>query len=102
MARNEAIARDINEAIEESLKTNTRLSSLCLICECADASCEEVLAVTIEEYEEIRQHPRQFAVRQGHIVADIEFSVRETTNFVVVQKREGIPAEVVEAENPRR
>jgi hypothetical protein len=101
LARNEAAAREINEGIEHSLRLRTEAGHVRMLCECGEETCETVIAITIDEYEGIRSAPRHFAVAKGHVIPGIEFPVRETDRFVVVEKRDGIPAEVAEEEDPR-
>ncbi|TMK53874.1 MAG: hypothetical protein E6G66_00755 [Actinobacteria bacterium] len=101
VARNESISREINEGLEEAQASTSTERSLRLVCECGRPDCDRLLALTIREYEEIRADPRQFAVATGHVMAEVELIVRETERFTVVQKREGTPAAVTEALDPR-
>ena len=101
MARNEANAREINERIQESYDSHRLDTYINMVCECGLAECDVFLAVTKAEYEEIRSDPRRFVIDPSHRVADVEDVVSETDRFVVVEKREGTPAEVAEATDPR-
>jgi hypothetical protein len=60
-----------------------------------------VIAITTDEYEQVRSDPRQFAVMRDHVMGNVERVVYETDRFVVVAKREGTPAEVATEEDPR-
>ena len=62
---------------------------------------QRLIAITIAEYERVRGDPRHFAVFREHVVPDVERVVDETERFVVVEKREGLPAEIAEEEDPR-
>jgi hypothetical protein len=99
VARNEAVSREINEGIEDAL--GSRKGDVRMLCECGRNDCEDLFAITIGEYEEVRSDPRRFAVVKDHVMGDVEGVVSETDRFVVVQKREGTPAEVAEELNPR-
>jgi hypothetical protein len=50
---------------------NTALADItemfAITCECADASCVELLELRPREYYEIRENPRPFAVFPGHV-----------------------------------
>ena len=72
-----------------------------MICECGNLDCELLIAITVSEYEDVRQSARRFVVVKNHVIPDVEQVVAETERFTVVEKREGTPAEVAEASNPR-
>ena len=99
-ARNEATAREINERLEEAHPTQDG-QYVRMLCECGRDVCDRVIAITREEYEEIRSDPIQFVVVRDHVIGDIERIVLETDRFSVAAKREGIPAEVAIQEDPR-
>ena len=100
LARNEASARDINERLEEAHPTEPG-KYVRMVCECGRDVCERVIAITTQEYEQIRSDPIQFVVVREHVIGDVERIVFETDRFAVVAKREGIPAEVAVQEDPR-
>ncbi len=100
-AKNEAVAREINEGIEASLSEASAEGHVRMLCECSNSACEELIAISIQEYEQVRRDPRTFAVWKGHVTPDVEDVVAETDRYVVVRKREGTPAEVAEATDPR-
>jgi len=100
LARNEAAARDINERLEEAHPTEPG-RYIRMICECGRDVCDRVVAITPQEYEEIRSDPIQFVVVRDHVIGDVERVVLETNRFAVVAKREGMPAEVAVQEDPR-
>ena len=101
IARNEVISRRINEGIEDSQERVSTEEYVRMVCECGQADCERVIAVTIREYEDVRSDPRQFAVAKNHVIPDVERVLRETDRFIVVQKREGTPERVAEDSDPR-
>jgi hypothetical protein len=100
VARNEAVSRQINEAIEAATPP-TSDQHLRMVCECGLENCDRVIAITLAEYEQVRQDARTFAVVNEHVLADVEVVVGGTERFAVVQKREGEPAEVAESTDPR-
>jgi hypothetical protein len=101
IARNEALAREINEGIEEARASSDPEGYLRMVCECGNRECDRLLAVSIHEYEQVRSDPRRFLVVREHVVPDVEVVVAEFDRFVIVEKREGTPADVAEALDPR-
>lgn len=101
IAKNEAIARDINERIEEAMASLSPEGYTRMLCECGQLDCERKVAITVEEYERTRADPRRFVVVKEHVIPDVEDVVDDTGRFVVVQKREGTPADVAESLDPR-
>jgi hypothetical protein len=101
VAQNEAISREINEGIEESKTKSSAEGRIRIVCECGRPDCNRKIAITLAEYEKVRDNPRTFAVVNDHLVPDIEIVVSETDRFTVVRKREGTPADVAESTDPR-
>ena len=101
MARNEAISREINEGIEGGHASTPRDDYVRIVCECGSRTCERLIAITTAEYEGIRSNPTHFAVIRIHLAPDVERVVYETERFVTVEKLPGLPAEIVEEEDPR-
>ena len=101
VAKNEVASRDINEKLEAAQTENGAGQYLRLVCECGHESCDEVIGITIDEYEKVRSSPTQFAIRRDHLMNDVERIVYETDRFVVVAKRDGTPADVAIEEDPR-
>jgi hypothetical protein len=96
-ARNQSMFRRVNQQI---LALNTALADLtetfAITCECADATCVEVLQLRPKAYYEIRENPRQFAVFPGHVYPDVERVVAQRDGYAVVEKLRAA-AEVAEA-----
>ena len=63
-------------------------------------NCERTIDVTIAEYQQVRNDPRQFAIVPEHFIGDIERIVDEDDRFAVVAKREGTPADVAIEQAP--
>jgi hypothetical protein len=101
IAKNEAVAREINEGIAEAMEVMSPEGYVRMLCECGRLDCERVIAISVVEYEEARRDGRRFVIVKEHVIPDVEDIVQETSRFVVVQKREGTPAEVAEATDPR-
>jgi hypothetical protein len=101
IAMNEAIVREINEGIEEAKASLTPEGDAPIMCECGNLDCELLIAITVSEYEDVRQNARRFVVVKDHVIPDLERVVAETERFAVVEKVEGTSAEVAEATDPR-
>jgi hypothetical protein len=101
LTRNEATAREINEGVEGSNAPAEATDTIRILCECGQLECLGVLAITIAEYEGVRRDPRTFAVTKDHVMPEVEDVLEETDRFVVVRKREGVPAQIAEEEDPR-
>ena len=56
------------------------------ICECANDDCLAPIKLTLQEYEQLRQNPRCFAVLPGHEIPDIEEVVERHERYLVVEK----------------
>jgi hypothetical protein len=101
IAKNEAIIREINEGIEEAKASRTPEGDAPFMCECGNLDCELLIAITVSEYEDVRQNALRFIVMKDHVIPEVERVVAETERFTVVEKVEGTSAEVAEESNPR-
>jgi hypothetical protein len=97
VARNEAAFRRVNEAIERGRDTRDGLVGF--VCECGQLGCNEIIELTLSEYEAVRADARRFAVRHGHEMGAEEV-VEAHERFVVVAKKGGAGA-VAELHDPR-
>jgi hypothetical protein len=90
-ARNEAIFREVNERIEELSRRSgiDEEDSLLpgFICECSSEGCTELLQVSYQQYEAVRENPRRFLVLPGHEDLDVERVVDELATALIVEKR---------------
>src|SRR2546422_10667099 len=91
IARNEAVAREINEGIEDARLT-TSAEYVRMVCDGGRPDCASVIAISIQEHEAVRADPRTFAVDHGHVSPHVEDTVRTTALFVRVRKRDEVPA----------
>jgi hypothetical protein len=97
MAKNEALARRINDRIEYQRPRNGE-SADTFICECVRVDCGGELDLSIAEYARVRSNPRRFVVLPGHEEPDIELIVEVHPAYVVVEKR-GKAGRIAEAES---
>ena len=101
VAKNEAVAREINEQIEDTNESRPPSSFMHIVCECGYSTCDLFIAVTKDEYERVRNDPRRFLVVGEHVIVDVEEIVVESDRFTIVAKRQGTPAEVATRTDPR-
>jgi hypothetical protein len=99
---NESIFRQVNEQIE-SLNHGlvTELSTMTVICECADGDCTERLEIAVSDYEKVRADPLRYIVVPGHELSDFESVVENGDGYDVVKKRDGTAARLAEETDPR-
>jgi len=62
-------------------------------CECGARSCDLLLSLTVDEYAEVRSDPAHRLVARGHMDPRVEFALRQTARYQVVQ-RFGVAAKV--------
>jgi hypothetical protein len=86
VARNEAAFRRVNEAIEQGRQTRDGLVGF--VCECGRLECNEIIELTLSEYEAVRADARRFAVRHGHELG-VEEIIEAHERYVIVAKRGG-------------
>jgi chromosome segregation ATPase len=60
-ARNEALFREVNERVEELHDKLTSGGTAEFVCECADETCTERLALPLATYERVRKSPLSFS-----------------------------------------
>ena len=70
------------------------------LCECADEFCAESIALTCEQYEQIRAVSEHFVVKPGHFLPELERIVEKHPGHWIVEKF-GEAAEVAEETDPR-
>jgi hypothetical protein len=97
---NEALAREVNERIE-SLASKSWNREIEVLCECGDENCTAQLPVSLLEYERVREDATLFLVMRGHEAPDVEDVVESFDGSDVVRKRDGAPARIAAATDPR-
>jgi hypothetical protein len=55
-------------------------------CECGDSNCTGEITLSLEEYQEVRVHPRRFVIKEGHEVGAMVRVVGHGTGYVVVAR----------------
>ncbi len=85
-AENEALSRQVNQAIEETQPPGGEDSTAEFLCECAYQYCTCLLKLTPREYDRIHAHPRRFIVLSGHEDQEVETVVETHTDYLIVEK----------------
>lgn len=95
VARNETVARRVNESIEDGRVNRDGLVGF--ICECGQLGCNAVVELSLREYESVRSQPRQFFIVAGHD-AGFDHELSRTSRYAVVAKqgRAGVIAELTD------
>jgi hypothetical protein len=83
---NEAVFREINEGIERGQWPGEEDATVGFRCECARLGCNELLALSVNEYEAVRADPRWFLVLPGHEQPEVEIVIDARPGYLVVQK----------------
>jgi hypothetical protein len=87
LAANEAIARQVNEQVEElAQRWSTGGEPLEILCECSLGECTQRLHVPLADYNGVREHDARFMLADDHVVAGIEKRVGEVGDATVVEK----------------
>jgi hypothetical protein len=104
IGENEVLFREVNEKIDELDRTfsATPSSAQSFLCECGRRDCTARVTLTPEQYAAVREDPARFVVVPGHEAEDVETVVDEGDGYFVIQKREGEPAEIAAAHDPRK
>jgi hypothetical protein len=101
LGRNEALFREVNEAIENGKTTAEPGSPAAFRCECGQLGCNDLIELTAGEYEHVRAHPRRFFLTPGHEQPEVETVIQTHPAYVVVEKREEA-GQAAERSDPRR
>jgi hypothetical protein len=84
-ARTEGLFRLVNDQIAAAAESLIVDESE-FVCECADAGCVERIEAPLDEYEEVREDPRLFLVKPGHVDEEVERVVSDEGGYEVVEK----------------
>jgi hypothetical protein len=98
VARNETAFREVNEGIEEGRRE--RVGLVPFVCECGMLGCNDVVELTLREYEGVRAGSRCFLVATGH-GAPFDIVSRTESRYSVVRKPDGPLGELADRTDPR-
>ena len=98
VALNETTFREVNEGIEAG--RSERRGLVPFVCECGEVGCNEIVEVTLREYEDVRSESRLFLVSPGH-GAPFDERLLENDRYGVVVKPEGPLGDIADRTDPR-
>lgn len=98
LGANEAVFREINEGIERGQWPGEEDSPVSFRCECARLGCNELIELSLREYERVRANPRRFILLPGHERLDVEKVVERNPGYVVVEKIEAAAEHAIETD----
>jgi hypothetical protein len=87
-ARHEAVFRALNEAMRRLAEASP--GDHFVVCECADLECVGVVGIDLQNYLDVREHPRRFVVLADHVVTEIERVVARNDGCAIVEKNREI------------
>lgn len=100
LAANESVFREINEGIERGQWPGEEDSPIGFRCECARLGCNELLELSVREYEAVRANSRRFMVVPGHERLEVEIVAERHPEYLVVEKLDQA-GETAEGKDPR-
>lgn len=100
IAHNETMFREVNERIEAGLWPTERGEPAAFRCECGSIRCNQLVELTLAEYEHVRAGATHFVLVPGHEIPGIERIVERDASYVVVEKV-GDAADVAQETDPR-
>jgi len=98
IARNQAAYRAVNESIRAG---NPERETLPFMCECAHLGCNQLVELSLAEYEAVRRSSERFVVLPGHEMPKAETVVGDLDGSIVVEKDPEV-ASMTQATDPRR
>jgi len=109
LAENEVIFRERNERLQKDIDQlnamaeeagqsdfaykNDMDTPLYFYCECSDENCTQRIPVKQDDYNEIHKNRKRFVVVNGHQVVAIESIIKETADYVIVEKDIRVPTQ---------
>lgn len=98
--RNESLFREVNERIAELNQTFQIEGRSEFLCECSQEDCKEPVAISLDEYEDVRRRSTRFFVIPGHEDGSVERVIERNDRYIVVEKI-GDAADEAEDLDPR-
>ena len=98
LSANESVFREINEGIERGQWPGEEDSPISFRCECARLGCNDLIELSVREYEHVRSNPRRFIVLPGHERLEVEIVVERHHGYLVVEKLDQAGDHAVESD----
>jgi hypothetical protein len=87
LARNQTLFREVNERLLEM--SDGRGEGIEFLCECSQPECSETIPLSLDEYNEVRSHPKSFVIVPGHETPEVERVTESNGHYIVVEKLNG-------------
>jgi hypothetical protein len=100
IAGNEAVFRQVNEALRAGQWPGEEDNPVAFRCECGQLGCSRLIELKLVDYERVRAHPRRFLIAPAHDIPAAETVVESHGRYVVVEKV-GEAGRLAEATDPR-
>lgn len=100
IALNEALFREVNEAIQRGVWPGEESKTVRFRCECGRLDCNGAVELSLSDYQQVRENPRRFVLISGHELPQAEVVVERDSGHVVVEKVATAGA-IAEATDPR-
>jgi hypothetical protein len=100
IAGNEAVFRQVNEALRAGQWPGEEETPIAFRCECGQLGCSRLIELKLADYEQVRAHARRFLVARDHEIPAVETVVEDCGGYVVVEKT-GDAGRLAEATDPR-
>lgn len=84
---NDARFRDVNEAIRSGRWPGEDGAPGAFRCECAHLGCNEMIELSLEEYERVRAGADRFVLAPNHHRPELEDVLEDHGRYLVVEKR---------------
>ena len=98
-ARNEVTFRAANEGIaSKAAALGAGDEPAPFLCECPQPTCTDLVFLSLDEYREIRAHPRHFLARPGHEGSGPGVLVVRSAGEYCVFEKTGVGGEIAEAD----
>jgi hypothetical protein len=88
---NEKLFREVNERVAQMHPGFQSGPDPEWVCECGDETCFEKVAISLDQYHEIRARNNWFFVKPGHEKLDVERIIEDRDRYLLVEK-DGLPA----------
>lgn len=101
----QASFRNANETIQASADSSALVRGIPFVCECPDRECIEIVELSFDEYEAIRQHPRRFFNVTGHERTSVEGGAERivaVADTLTVVEKIGVAGQVATDAYPRQ
>lgn len=85
---NEAAFRKVNETLRAGKPLADATELFPFRCECGFLGCNQLVELTVPEYEAVRRWPTRFFIVDGHEIPETEHVVERHERFAVVQKED--------------